>query len=560
MNNRPWLAEYPAGVPHDVDCSAYPSVVDLIEESFVRHRDASAFRLGPQVLSYGALDRYSLAFASFLQGVGMQRNDRVAVMLPNLLHYPVAAIGILRAGLIAVNVNPQYTLRELEHQLRDSGARSIVIFAPIHAAMGHALQSTLERLGIKTVVLASLADRFALGDAFNPPQHRAQGTMTFDDALAQGVLRDWKRPALASEDIAVLQYTGGTTGVSKGASLSHRALVASALTSKVWMQPGLARRTIKGQINIACALPLYHVFAFTACALMGVHLGAQAILIPNPRDLGQTLALLQPHKIHLFPAVNTLFNGLASHPDFAKLDLSELCASVGGGTAVMPAVAERWLTLTGCPIIEGYGLSETSAAATCNRADSDVFTGTVGLPLPGAEIRIRDDDGRDVPNGQAGEIVIKTPQLMSGYWGRTEDTAAAMTSDGFFKSGDVGIMEERGYVRIVDRKKDMVLVSGFNVYPSEIEAVVSSLPSVAECAVIGVPDAQTGEAVHLFVVPRDAELTAETVREFCNSQLTGYKRPKLIEMRSDLPKSPVGKVLRRELKDQVLASREQQSA
>lgn len=554
MNDRPWLAEYPAGVPHDVDTSEYPSVVSLMEESFALYGDAVAYRLGPQSLSYSALDRCSLAFASYLQARGLVRNDRVAIMLPNLLHYPVAAAGTLRAGLIAVNVNPLYTPRELEHQLRDSGARALVIFAPIFQGMGDALQTMLKGLGIETVVLANPADRLSPG-----PESSAiadgPGAIAFDLALAQGSAQAFQRPTLAPEDIAVLQYTGGTTGVSKGASLSHRALLANVLGAESWLQTGWQRRTITGQLNIVCALPLYHVFAFTTCALLGMRTSAQVLLIPNARDMAQTLALLRPHKLHVFPAVNTLFNGLAAHPDFASLDFSELCVSVGGGTAVMPSVAERWLTLTGCPIVEGYGLSETTAAITCNRADSDTFTGTVGLPFPGAEIRIVGDDGQRLKAGEAGEIVVRGPQLMSGYWGRPDESAAAMTPDGFFKTGDVGTMDERGYVRIVDRKKDMVLVSGFNVYPNEVEAVVSSMPGVAECAVIGVPDSQTGESVQLFVVPRDASLHVDDVRAFCEAQLTGYKRPRTIELRAELPKSPVGKVLRRELKDEMLKRR-----
>jgi long-chain acyl-CoA synthetase len=549
MNRRPWLAEYPAGVPHEVDCSAYPSVVALMDESFVRHRDASAYRLGPAALSFGDLDRCSLAFATFLQGRGLVRNDRVAIMLPNLLQYPVAAAGVLRAGLIAVNVNPLYTPRELEHQLRDSGARALVIFAPIFAGMGESLQSMLTSLGIDTVVLASPGDRVSLGEQPLAPAGAQGGRFGFDAALAQGALGELRRPVLDPEDIAVLQYTGGTTGVSKGASLSHRALVANVLSAGAWLQAGWKRRPAAGQMNIVCALPLYHVFAFTSCALLGMRIGAQNILIPNARDLGQTLALLRPHKLHIFPAVNTLFNGLASHPDFGSLDFSELSVSVGGGTAVMPAVAERWLALTGCAIIEGYGLSETTAAVTCNRADSETFTGTVGLPFPGTDLRIVDDEGQEVASGQPGEIVVKAPQLMSGYWGRPEESVASLTADGFFKTGDIGTMDERGYLRIVDRKKDMVLVSGFNVYPSEIEAVVSSHPAVLECAVIGVPDDHTGEAVQLFVVARDPALSVADLRAFCETQLTGYKRPKLIELRAELPKSPVGKVLRRELRN-----------
>lgn len=550
MTERPWLAEYPDGVPHEVDCGAYSSVVELMEESFERHREASAYRLGPVALSYDALDHCSQAFGAFLQGRGLARNERVAVMLPNLMQYPVAAMGVLRAGLIAVNVNPLYTLRELEYQLRDSGAKALVIFAPIFAGMGEALRTIVKQLGIETVVLASPMDRLALN---GQPAAEGASTVSFDEALALGAGRKLVRHAMHSEDIAVLQYTGGTTGVSKGASLSHRALIANVLSAGAWLQAGWRRRTITGQLNIVCALPLYHVFAFTTCAVLGMRIGAQVVLIPNARDMAQTLALLRHQKLHVFPAVNTLFNGLSSHPEFATLDFSELCVSIGGGTAVMPAVAERWFSLTGCPIVEGYGLSETTAAVTCNRADSDVFTGTVGLPFPSTEVRILDDEGNYVAVGQPGEIVVRAPQLMSGYWGRPEESAAALTADGFFKTGDIGIMDERGYLRIVDRKKDMVLVSGFNVYPSEIEAVVTSMPGVADCAVIGVPDEQTGEAVRLFVVPRDPELTVAQVQAFCEGQLTGYKRPKSIELRADLPKSPVGKVLRRELRDEVMA-------
>lgn len=550
MRQRTWLSEYPVGVPHEVNDSGYTSVVALMEESFQRHGEESAYRIGPQSLSYSALDGRSAQFAAFLQSRGLGNNDRVAIMLPNLLHYPIALCGILRAGLIAVNVNPLYTLRELEHQLRDSGAKAIVIFAPIFAALGPALSATLKSLGIGQVVLASASDRLAGEDATHSQPDQP---LPFDVALAAGARSSWTRPSLAAEDVAVLQYTGGTTGVSKGAVLTHRALIASVLASEAWLRPGLLRRPISGQLNIVCALPLYHVFAFVTCALLGMRTGAQVLLIPNARDLNQTIALLRPHKLHVFPAVNTLFSSLANHPEFNSLDFSELCVSNGGGTAVMPAVARRWLELTGCPIVEGYGLSETTGGITCNRADSEAFTGTVGLPLPSVDIRILDDSERDVGIGQPGEIAIRAAQMMSGYWGQQEETAKVMTADGYLKSGDIGVMDERGYIRIVDRKKDMVLVSGFNVYPTEIEAVVSSHAQVADCAAVGVPDGQTGEAVHLFVVPRDASLDVGALGAFCAEQLTGYKRPKYIELRQDLPRSPVGKVLRRELRIEAVA-------
>jgi long-chain acyl-CoA synthetase len=553
MIQRNWFQEYPSGMPKDVNYSAFPSVVALMEDSFARYGEASAYCLGPKSLNYAALDHLSRDLAAFFQSKGLQRNDRVAVMLPNLLHYPVTIAAVLRAGLIAVNVNPLYTPRELEHQLRDSGAKAIVMFAPIHAVMANTLDSIFESVGLSTVVLADASD--ALTHCALPEEGAAdhEGPMTFDAALAFGRLAKWERPLLEPEDIAVLQYTGGTTGVSKGASLSHRALVANVLSSEVWLQPGLQRRQITGQMNIVCALPLYHVFAFVSCALLGMRTGAQVLLVPNARDLSGTIALLRPHKIHVIPAVNTLFNGLSSHPDFGTLDFSELCVSNGGGTAVMPAVAQRWLALTGCPIVEGYGLSETASGVTCNRADSDAFTGTIGLPMPGVDVRIIDEQDVDVAVGLPGEIAIRGPQLMSGYWGRPDETAQVMTRDGYLKSGDVGVIDERGYIRIVDRKKDLVLVSGFNVYPSEIEAVVSSHPQVADCAAVGVPDSDTGEAVHLFVVPRDPRLTLDDLRAFCAQQLTGYKRPKYIEIRQELPKTPVGKVLRRELRAEVTA-------
>jgi long-chain acyl-CoA synthetase len=480
-------------------------------------------------------------------------------MMPNVLQYPVAVAAVLRAGFIAVNVNPLYTARELEHQLNDSGAEAIIILENFATT----LQRVMGHTGIKHVVVASMGDLlgFPKGLIVNfvvrtmrkmVPAWSLPGHVKFNDALRAGRSMVLAKPQLGPDDVAVLQYTGGTTGVSKGATLLHRTLVANLLASEAWMQPGLNRRKITGQLTIACALPLYHVFAFVTCGLLGLRTGALNVLIPNPRDLAGTIKYLAKYRINVFPAVNTLFNGLANNPAFARLDFSELVISNGGGMAVQEAVAKKWLAITGCPICEGYGLSETSAGVTCNPTDSETYTGTIGLPLPNVEIRILDDSGRDVPIGKAGEIAIRGPQVMRDYWQQPEETAKVMTADGFFKSGDIGIMDARGYTRIVDRKKDMILVSGFNVYPNEVEAVVAAHPGVLECAAVGVPDANSGEAVMLFVVKKDPSLTREALDAYCHQELTGYKRPKYIEFRAELPKSNVGKILRRELRDGVV--------
>ncbi len=557
--DRFWLKSYPPGVPADIDPSAYPSVVSLFEESFARHRDSRAYVCMDKALTFGEVDSLSMALGAWLQGRGLKRGARVAIMMPNVLQYPVAVAAVLRAGFIAVNVNPLYTARELEHQLKDSGAEAIIILENFATT----LQRVLGHTSIKHVVVASMGDLlgFPKGLIVNfvvrtmrkmVPAWSLPGHVKFNDALSAGRSMALTKPQLGPDDVAVLQYTGGTTGVSKGATLLHRTLVANLLASEAWMQPGLNRRKITGQLTIACALPLYHVFAFVTCGLLGLRTGALNVLIPNPRDLAGTIKDLAKYRINVFPAVNTLFNGLANNPDFAKLDFSELVISNGGGMAVQEAVAKKWLAITGCPICEGYGLSETSAGVTCNPTDSEVYTGTIGLPLPNVEIRILDDSGRDVPIGKAGEIAIRGPQVMRDYWQQPEETAKVMTSDGFFKSGDVGIMDARGYIKIVDRKKDMILVSGFNVYPNEVEEVVAAHPGVLECAVIGVPDANSGEAVMLFVVKKDPSLTKDALDAYCHRELTGYKRPKYIEFRADLPKSNVGKILRRELRDGVV--------
>ena len=556
---RFWLKSYPPGVPADIDPSTYPSVVSLFEESFSKYRDKPAYVCMDKALTFGEIDTLSMALGAWLQGRGLKRGARVAIMMPNVLQYPVAVAAVLRTGFIAVNVNPLYTARELEHQLKDSGAEAIIILENFATT----LQRVVAHTGIKHVVVASMGDLlgFPKGLIVNfvvrtvrkmVPAWSLPGHVRFNDALSAGRSMVLAKPQLAPDDVAVLQYTGGTTGVSKGATLLHHTLVANLLASEAWMQPGLNRRKITGQLTIACALPLYHVFAFVTCGLLGLRTGALNVLIPNPRDLASTIKDLSKYRINVFPAVNTLFNGLANNPDFAKLDFSELVISNGGGMAVQEAVAKKWLAITGCPICEGYGLSETSAGVTCNPTDSETYTGTIGLPLPNVEIRILDDGGREVPLGQAGEIAIRGPQVMRDYWQQPEETAKVMTPDGFFKSGDVGIMDERGYTRIVDRKKDMILVSGFNVYPNEVEAVVAAHPGVLECAAVGVPDANSGEAVMLFVVKKDPALTKEALADYCHQELTGYKRPKYIEFRAELPKTNVGKILRRELRDGVV--------
>ena len=565
--DRFWLKSYPAGVPADVDVGQYPSIVALLEASFAKYRDANAYVCMDKYLTYGQVDELSRALAGWLQGTGLARGDRVAIMMPNVLQYPVAAAAVMRAGFIAVNVNPLYTPRELEHQLNDSGSKAIIILENFAATLEKAIAST----PVKHVVIASMGDLlgFPKGLIVNAvvrhvkkmvPAYSLPGAVKFNDAVAAGRDKTFNKPDIKPKDVAVLQYTGGTTGVSKGAMLLHETLVGNLLASEAWMQPGMKRKPVSGQLTIVCALPLYHVFAFIVCSLLGTRVGALNILIPNPRDIPGLIKELAKYKINVFPAVNTLYNALVNNPEFGKLDFSELVICNGGGMAVQEAVAKKWLAITGCPIAEGYGLSETSAGVTCNPTDTDAYSGTIGLPLPNVEIRILDDDGKDVPLGQAGEIAIKGPQVMSGYWQRPDETASVMTPDGFFKSGDVGVMDERGYVRIVDRKKDMILVSGFNVYPNEIEGVVAGHPGVLECAAVGVPDRQAGEAVMLFVVKKDPNLTQQDLMKYCTEQLTGYKKPRYIEFRDELPKTNVGKILRRELRDQAMKSTTEKAA
>jgi long-chain acyl-CoA synthetase len=552
---KPWLARYPAGVPAEIRTDAYASLVELMEESFRRHAGAPAYVFMGRRFTFGEVDAMSRALAAWLQANGLGRADRVAVMMPNIPQYPVAVAAILRAGCVVVNVNPLYTPRELEHQLKDSGAKAIFVSELVAAT----LQQVIGTVPTKTVVLAAMGDllgwlKGTLVDHVVRnvkklvPAFEIAGAHRFGDVLRAGRGLSCTTPAIGPDDIAVLQYTGGTTGVSKGAVLLHRNLVANLLQSEAWYKPALRKIPAGEQIVTVCALPLYHIFGFNTNMMLGLRMGGCNLLIPDPRDIAGMLKELSRHRFHSFPAVNTLFNALAHHPDFDRVDWSALKISIGGGMAVQSATARRWLEKTGCPIVEGYGLSETSPSVTCNPVDSTAFTGTIGLPLPNTDVKLLDDDGREVGAGQPGEIAVAGPQVMAGYWQRPDETAKVMTAGGYFRTGDVGVMDERGYLRIVDRKKDMILVSGFNVYPNEVEDVITQMPGVLECAAVGVADAKAGEAVRVVIVKKDAALTEADVRAFCEANLTGYKRPKVVEFRAELPRSPVGKILRRELR------------
>ncbi|HTT11107.1 MAG TPA: long-chain-fatty-acid--CoA ligase [Burkholderiaceae bacterium] len=557
---RFWLRSYPASVPPDIDYHQYRSLVQLLEESFRKHGAAAAFSTMGTDMTYRELDERSAAIAAWLQARGLGKGKRVAIMMPNVLPYPVVLAGVLRAGATVVNVNPLYTPRELEHQLKDSESEAIFILENFATT----LQQVLERVPTRTIVVCSMGDLlgFAKGLLVNfvvrnlkkmVPAFTLPNARRFADVLEEGTRLQAKAVDLTHEDVAFLQYTGGTTGVSKGATLLHRNIIANVLQSEAWNQPAMARLPPGRQPATVVALPLYHIFALTACALLGLRVGAKMVLIPNPRDIPAVVKELQRHKITTFPAVNTLFNALLNNEEFRKLDFSSLLISVGGGMAVQEAVAQKWLQLTNCPICEGYGLSETSPSATCNPTDTRAFTGTIGLPLSSTDVAILDDNGMHLPVGAVGEIALRGPQVMAGYWKRPDETAKVMTPDNFFRTGDIGVMDERGYTKIVDRKKDMILVSGFNVYPNEIEGVVAMHPGVLEVAAVGVPDEHSGEAVKLFVVKKDPALTERDLIDYCKEQLTGYKRPKYVEFKPDLPKTNVGKILRRELRDRKAA-------
>jgi long-chain acyl-CoA synthetase len=552
-----WLKQYPASVPEQIDFGQYPSLLALIEESFKKNASATAYKFMGKGFTFAQIDEQSRALAAYLQSQGLEKGDRVAIMMPNVPQYPVAVAAIIRAGLVVVNVNPLYTPRELEHQLKDSGAKAIVIIENFAAT----LQACYAAVPTKKVILASMGDMLGVkGLIVNyvvrnvkkmVPAFTLPNAVRYKDAVAAGRRAAYRAPDTKPTDIAVLQYTGGTTGVSKGAVLLHRNLVANTLQCEAWYQPALKKMTPGEQITTVAALPLYHIFGFTSNMMLGMRMGGCNILIPNPRDIPAVFKDLSRERIHSFPAVNTLFMAMANHPDFNTVDWSHLKISVGGGMAVQQATAKLWLEKTGCPIVEGYGLSETSPTATCNPTDSDKFTGTIGLPLPGTELKLLDDDGNEVPPGTPGEIAIRGPQVMAGYWQRPDETAKVMTADGFFRTGDIGTVDDRGFFRIVDRKKDMILVSGFNVYPNEVEDVVTQMPGVLECAAVGVPDAKAGEAVKLVIVRSNPAVTEADVRAYCEANMTGYKRPKVVEFRNELPKTPVGKILRRELRDKA---------
>lgn len=557
MTDRTWLESYPPGVPADIDPTQYPSLVALMDEAFHRYAPRVAYSFMGRDITFAETEALSRALAAYLQGLGLSKGDRVAIMMPNVPQYPVSVAAILRAGFVVVNVNPLYTSRELEHQLKDAGAKAIIIIENFAST----LQACLANTPVKHIVLCAMGDQLGMlkGALVNMvvrnvkkmvPEYDLPGAVRFNDAIAQGERGSFQAPDIHPDDIALLQYTGGTTGISKGAVLLHRNIIANTLQAEAWYAPVMRTIPTEQQLTSVCALPLYHIFAFTANMMLSMRTGGKTILIPNPRDLAAVLKELSRHQFHSFPAVNTLFNGLANHPDFSKVDWSHLKVSVGGGMAVQGAVAKLWLEKTGCPICEGYGLSETSPIASCNPVTSKEYTGTIGVPVPSTLMKLIDDNGNDVTElGQSGEIAIKGPQVMAGYWQRPDETAKVMTADGYFKSGDVGTMDARGYFKIVDRKKDMVLVSGFNVYPNEVEDVVAQMPGVLECAVVGVPDERTGEAVKLVIVRKDPHLSEADVKEYCRANLTGYKQPKVIEFRTELPKTPVGKILRRELRD-----------
>jgi long-chain acyl-CoA synthetase len=558
--NRPWLAHYPPGVPAEIDATRYTSLAAMFEESFKANAARTACICMGTTLSYGDLDATSRAFAAWLQSRGVKPGSRVALMMPNVLQYSVAIAGTLRAGCVVVNVNPLYKPRELEFQLNDADADTIVVLENFAGV----LQEALPRTQVKHVVVASLGDMLGTvkGALVNAvvrhikkmvPRYNLPTAATFKDVMRTGAALPFTAPKIGPDDIAFLQYTGGTTGVAKGAMLLHRNLVANVLQVEAWNAPVMAAPPPVDQVVIVTALPLYHVFALTACFLFGVHTGAACLLITNPRDIGGLIKELTRYKVNSFPAVNTLYNALLNHPDFGKIDWHMLKSAVGGGMAVQKSVADAWFKATGKPIVEGYGLSETSPVLTCNRGDIPEWTGTIGLPLPSTEISIRDDDGREVPLGEQGEICARGPQVMPGYWQRPEETAKVMTEGQFFRTGDIGIMDGDGRVRIVDRKKDMISVSGFKVFPNEIEDLAMRHGGLLECAVVGIPDRHSGEVPKLFAVKKDPNVTEAELRQFLAKQLAGYKVPRQIEFRSELPKSNVGKILRRELRDETKA-------
>ena len=553
--SKPWLQSYPEGVPHTIGESSYASLIEMFEESFAQYPNRNACEYLGKFMTYRELDDQSKHFAAYLQTLGLETGARIAIMLPNVMQFQIAMMGALRAGFVVVNVNPLYTSRELQYQLNDSGASALIILENF----AHVYQKIAQQVSVKKVIVTSLGEFVGLkGKVVDfvvrhvkkvVPAWALPDSIRFKEALKIGASASYIRPSISLNDIAFLQYTGGTTGVSKGAVLLHRNILANAKQIEVWLEPGLKGKQID-QMIFLCALPLYHIFALTACAVFGARIGGMLIMVPNPRDIPGFIKLLKSHpNIHIFPGVNTLFNALIHRPEFLKIKLPNLLVTIGGGMAMQKVVADEWQKLTGIPIAEGYGLSETSPVACVNTPLIQSFTGHVGLPVPGTEVVILGDGDAALPLGQAGEICIKGPQVMTEYWNMPEETRNVFTSDGYFRSGDIGYMDDQGYVKIIDRKKDMIIVSGFKVFPNEVEEVLSLMPGVLECAVIGTPDEETGETVKAFIVKRDESLSEEQVLAYCKQQLTNYKRPKKVIFRTELPKTNVGKILRRELRD-----------
>jgi long-chain acyl-CoA synthetase len=546
-----WLRSYPAGVPAEINPDEYASINDMLARACRKFADRPAFRNLDTTITFAQLDRLSRDFAAWLQSrPGLQKGSRIALMMPNLLQYPIALFGVLRAGMIVVNVNPLYTARELENQLTDSGAEAIVILENF----AHVLETVLAKTAVRYVVTTGIGDvvaaprRWLVNFAVRRvkkmvPAWHIEHAVGFRTALRRGARMKWNEPALGLADIAFLQYTGGTTGISKGAILTHRNVIANVLQSYAWTSP-VIREACETMIT---ALPLYHIYCLTVNCLLGIQYGALNLLITNPRDMPGFIKELSKSKFTIITGVNTLFNGLLHTPGFAELDFSGLKFALGGGAAVQRAVAERWQELTGAPMVQGYGLTETSPIVACHVFTAE-YDGTVGPPIPSTEIQIRDDEDRELPSGREGEICVRGPQVMQGYWQKPGETEKVMTRDGWLRTGDIGVFDERGFLRITDRKKDMIIVSGFNVYPNEVEGVIAAHPGVLECAVVGIPDSRSGEAVKAFVVKKDPELTSEALVAFCHENLTNYKIPKFVEFRGDLPKNQIGKVLRRELR------------
>jgi acyl-CoA synthetase (AMP-forming)/AMP-acid ligase II len=557
--DRFWLKNYPPGVPHDIDTEQYKSLTDLMEQAFRAHGDNPFSVCMNRWMSYKQLDSLSSALGAWLQNKGLEPGSRVAIMLPNLPQFAVTMAAILRAGYTCVNVNPLYTPRELEHQLKDSGASAIVILENFAAT----LQEVIERTSVQHVVLASIGDllgpingrwlTFAVRHLakmvppFELPLSQGRTVTSFKKAMAQGRELNLRPTAQTMDDIAFLQYTGGTTGLSKGAVLTHRNVVAAMLQAEGWFSPALANVPDLRKVNNIAALPLYHIFALTLC-LLAIRQGSYLTLVPNPRDFAKFIEVLKQRPFHVLPGVNTLFNALMQHPMFKSIDFSSLKLTQAGGMAASEGTARHWQNATGSAMIEGWGMSETCAIGTNNPVTQKTFSGNIGLPLPGIDIAIKDDDGQSLPVGSSGEICIRGPNVMTGYFNQPEENAKTFTADGFMRTGDIGIMDEEGFTRIVDRKKDMIIVSGFNVFPSELENLISTCPGVVECAAVGIPDTMQGETIKVFVVRNDPMLTEEAVARFCHDNLTGYKRPKYIEFRDELPKSNVGKILRRDLR------------